>query len=85
MLKKALPRIHNMTHINAYGLLSHKKMHDLKVQLYGDQKVTFGLKAKFFLKEMKYTLVQGSKDLWADYKWIRHLYKTKARFEFTGY
>lgn len=29
---------------------------------------------------MKYTIVQGSKDLWADYKWIRHLYKTKARF-----
>lgn len=34
---------------------------------------------------MKYTIVQGSKDLWADYKWIRNLYKNKPRFEFTGY
>lgn len=34
---------------------------------------------------MKYTIVQGSKDLWADFKWIRSLYKTKPRFEFTGY
>jgi len=34
---------------------------------------------------MKYTLVQGSKDLWADFKWIRLLHKNKARFEFTGY
>lgn len=29
---------------------------------------------------MKYTLVQGSKDLWAEYKWIRNLYKNKPRF-----
>ena len=29
---------------------------------------------------MKYTLVQGSKDLWADYGWIRNLYKNKPRF-----
>lgn len=34
---------------------------------------------------MKYTLVQGSKDLWADVKWLRKLKKTKPRFEFTGY
>lgn len=80
MLKKTLLKITTITQRNAYGLLSHKKMHDLKVQLYGDQKVTFGLKAKFFWKEMKYTIVQGSKDLWADYKWIRWLYKKKARF-----
>ena len=29
---------------------------------------------------MKYTIVQGSKDLWADYKWLRKLYKTKPRY-----
>lgn len=55
-------------------------MHDLKVQIYSDRKQTLGLKTKFFLKEMKYTLVQGSKDLWADVKWIKKLYKTKQRF-----
>lgn len=55
-------------------------MHDLKVQLYSDRKQTLGLKTKFFLKEMKYTLVQGSKDLWADVKWIKNLYKNKQRF-----
>lgn len=50
MLKRALPNIKNLTLKSAYGLLSHKKMHDLKHQLYGDQKITFGMKAKFFLK-----------------------------------
>lgn len=34
---------------------------------------------------MKYTLVQGSKDLWSDVKWIRSIYNKKSRFEFTGY
>jgi hypothetical protein len=29
---------------------------------------------------MKYTIVQGSKDLWSDAKWIKNLYKTKQRF-----
>lgn len=43
------------------------------------------LKAKFILKEAKYTLVQGSKDLWADIKWITNLYKNKVDYEFTGY
>lgn len=57
----------------------------MKAKLYEDNEKTLWLKAKFFLKEMKYTLVQGSKDLWADAKWIRNLYRTKQRFEFTGY
>lgn len=29
---------------------------------------------------MKYTVVQGSKDLWADYKWMRKLNKIKPRY-----
>jgi hypothetical protein len=85
MLRKALPRINSVLHRNAYGLLEHKKMSDLKTKIYGDQEKSFWLKSKFFIKEMKYTLVQGSKDLWADFKWMRHLRKTKARFEYTGY
>ena len=66
--------------MNQYGLLENKKMHDLKAKIYSDQEKTFWLKMKFFMKEMKYTLVQGSKDLWSDFKWIRNLNKTKARF-----
>ncbi len=85
MLRKALPRLAHLTHRNNYYLLEHRKMDDLKAKLFGDQQKTLWLKTKFFLKEMKYTLVQGSKDLWADAKWIRNLYKNKQRFEFTGY
>jgi hypothetical protein len=80
MLRKALPKVHNLTYKNVYGLLEHKKMDDLKAKLLADQKNNALLKVKFFLKEMKYTLVQGSKDLWADFKWIRNLYKNKPRF-----
>ena len=79
MLKQSLVKIARITHRPSYCLLEHKKMHDLKVKLYSDQKQTLGLKTKFFLKEMKYTLVQGSKDLWADVKWIYRIYKTKRR------
>lgn len=85
MLRKALPTLSRITFRNTYGLLEHKKMDELKAKLYSDQEKTLWLKTKFFLKEMKYTIVQGSKDLWAEAKWIRNLYKTKSRFEFTGY
>lgn len=85
MLRKALPSLTRITFKNSFGLLEHKKMDDLKAKLYSDKEKTLWLKTKFFLKEMKYTLVQGSKDLWSDAKWIRNLYKTKSRFEFTGY
>lgn len=85
MIKKAFPTLRRVTFKNTYGLLEHKKMDDLKAKLYGDKEKTLWLKTKFFLKEMKYTLVQGSKDLWADVKWLRKLKKTKPRFEFTGY
>ena len=60
-------------------------MDDLKAKLFSENQKTLWLKTKFFMKEMKYTLVQGSKDLWADFKWIRNLYKNKQRFQFTGY
>lgn len=80
MLRKALPSIGRLTFRNCYGLLEHKKMDDLKAALYSDKEKTLWLKTKFFWKEMKYTLVQGSKDLWSDVKWIRNLYKTKSRF-----
>ena len=42
------------------------------------------LKIKFILKEAKYTLVQGSKDLWSDFKWVKNLYSKKSKKEFTG-
>lgn len=85
MIKKALPTIHKITFRSAYGLLQHKKMDEVKAKLYSDKEKTLLLKMKFFAKQMKYTLVQGSKDLWADVKWLRKLKKTKPRFEFTGY
>ena len=85
MIKNTLPGTFRLTHRSMYNLLEHKKIDQLKASLYGDQEKTLWLKTKFFAKEMKFTLVQGSKDLWADYKWIRHLHKTKSRFEFTGY
>lgn len=74
-----------LTHKNHYGLLNHHQMEELKKKLFTDRKKTLLLKAKFFLKEAKYTLVQGSKDLWNDTKWIVNLYKTKVDYEFTGY
>jgi LETM1 and EF-hand domain-containing protein 1 len=43
------------------------------------------LKAKFIWKEMKYTIVQGTKDLWNGAKWIVNLYKTKKAGDFTGF
>ena len=68
-----------------YGLLEHKKMDEVKAKLFGAQEKTFYLKLKFILKEAKYTLAQGFKDLWRDTKWIIKLYKNKTRSEFTGY
>lgn len=65
MLRKALPVLSRMTFRNTYGLLEHKKMDELKAKLYVDQEKTLWLKTKFFLKEMKYTIAQGSKDLWS--------------------
>jgi hypothetical protein len=43
------------------------------------------LKAKFIWKETKYTIAQGSKDLWNDAKWIIALNKRKHKHEFTGF
>ena len=34
---------------------------------------------------MKYTIVQGSKDLWEDSKWLVKLYRQKQRQYFTGF
>jgi len=68
-----------------YGLLDHKKMDDLKRKLFTDRDKTFLLKAKFFWKEMKYTLAQGSRDLWHDTKWIINLLRTKEKTDYTGY
>ena len=68
-----------------YSLLEHKKMDEVKAKLFGDQEKTFYLKLKFILKETKYTLVQGSKDLWRDSTWLLNLHRNKNRREFTGY
>lgn len=74
-----------LLHRQSYGLLDHKKMEELKQKLFTDREKTLLLKAKFILKEAKYTLVQGSKDLWHDAKWITQLYKKKAHSDFTGF
>lgn len=62
-----------------YRLLQHKKMDEVKAKLFGDQEKTFYLKLKFILKETKYTLVQGAKDLWRDSTWLFALHKNKKR------
>lgn len=78
-------RARALLHRNNYGVLDHHQMEKLKKKLFTDREKTLLLKAKFILKEAKYTLVQGSKDLWNDTKWIVNLYKTKVDYEFTGY
>lgn len=67
-----------------YGLLDHKEMEDLKKRMYSEGK-TWKMKVKFILKESKYTLVQGSKDLWTDFKWFLTLYRRKQPQYFTGF
>jgi len=37
------------------------------------------------MKEVKYTIVQGSKDLWEDTQWIINLYRRKQIEYFTGF
>jgi LETM1 and EF-hand domain-containing protein 1 len=74
-----------LTHRASCGLLNHHQMEELKKKLFTDREKTLLLKTKFILKEAKYTIVQGSKDLWNDIKWITNLYKTKVSYEFTGY
>ena len=54
-------------------------MHTLKNKVLGEEGKLWWLKTKFFLKEAKYTLVQGSKDLWKDSNWVFELYKHKNR------
>jgi hypothetical protein len=57
-------RLSRLTHHTSYSLLDHKKMDDVKKKLYTDREKTIMLKLKFILKETKYTIVEGSKDLW---------------------
>ena len=85
MLKKTPFILRGLLHRNAYGLLKHSKMDEAKAELFGDQEKTFYLKLKVIWRETKYTLIQGSKDLWQDSKWVLALYKNKTRSQFTGY
>ena len=73
-----------LLHRPAYGILNHQDMENLKKELYQDG-VNWKLKLKFILKETKYTIVQGSKDLWSDASWLFNLYRRKQRQYFTGY
>lgn len=85
MIRKSLAIHSKLIHRGVYQLLEHKKMDEEKAKLFGDQEKTFYLKLKFILRETKYTLVQGCKDLWFDTKWMLSLYKNKVRADFTGY
>lgn len=67
-----------------YGLLDHKEMEIMKKELYSEGK-NWKMKLKFILKEMKYTLVEGSKDLWRDTVWFFKLYRRKQNQYFTGF
>lgn len=85
MHRKGVQEFSKLLRTNRYFLLDHNKMEEAKAKIFVDDKKTLALKIKFILKETKYTIVQGSKDLWADGKWIINLYKTKTRSQFTGY
>ena len=77
-IKKGFKNFANgLLHKQNCGVLDHHKMEELKKKLFTDREKTLLLKAKFILKEAKYTIVQGSKDLWNDTKWLIKLYKTK--------
>jgi hypothetical protein len=86
-MRQALVRreLRALTHQNLYGLLEHKQVERIKAQLQDVKRSPASIKVRIFLREMKYTVVQGSKDLWADVKWFWHLRSTKPRFEYTGY
>lgn len=78
-------RLSRLTHRNTHSLLDHKKMEDIQKKLFTDRQKTWMLKLKFILKEAKYTIVQGSKDLWYDAQWITNLYRKKQVEYFTGF
>ena len=65
-------------------MLDHHKMEIEKEKLFGDKEKTMMLKTKFFWREMKYTIVQGMKDIWSDSKWLINLNKKKTKQQFTG-
>lgn len=48
---------------NQYALLNSSHIEREKEIFFGEQEKTSLLKVKFFLKEMKYTIYQGFKDL----------------------
>lgn len=79
MHAKTLLRVSRLVTPNRYYVLDHNKMEKMKDQMFADKKRTLSLKLKFILKETKYTIVQGTKDLWEDAKWIINLYRTKTR------
>ena len=60
-------------------------MADLKKKMFEAGGKTWRLKLKFLLKEAKFTLVQGSKDLWNDTKWLFSVYRRTQQQYFTGY
>ena len=70
---------------SAYNLLDHNYIKDVKDKMYQEQEPSMYLKIKFLLKETKYTLFQGCKDLWLDMKWLVNLYRKKRTIEFTGF
>ena len=72
-----ISRMPMLTHCNAYYLLDHNKVEKAKEKFFKGKERTLKLKIKFILKETKYTIVEGSKDLWTDAKWIFQLYRTK--------
>ncbi len=73
-----------LVHRNSYRLLSSKHIEMEKQRFFSENEKSVKLKAKFFLKEMKYTLQQGTKDLRRDTKWLlRSLQANKD--ELTGY
>lgn len=42
------------------------------------------LKGKFLWRQVKYTIAQGFKDLWADSKWLVRLHRKKTYHQFSG-
>lgn len=75
-----------ITQRNTCKLLSSRHIMNEKSKFYQDEEETIKMKVKFILKQSKYTLIEGCKDLKRDTQWLIHNIKTKRnRQMLTGY
>lgn len=71
----------------AFRYLPHEEMNKLKKMLAEahPNKHPVLLKIKYLLRETKYTIIQGHKDLWQNTKWMLNVWWNKPLKQRTGY